>query len=335
MLPRRLGLTRYVNIDNQLYFYDRRGTGIYKFDKLKSEVSLVLGDKKNVYFKYSDVIQCGNKLVFAPYQAENILIYDLVDKITTEISLPEPGVANRIVKSGDKLFFIRQKNNYIEFDLSKNTYEIIYYNVEAKCSSYVDLCVLNDTVFFPVDREGAVLEVCLPSKKATLHTLNVDMLFGTIAYCDNTFWLTGSNDYIIAWNKEDNSIRKLCIPDGITVRNNIDWKGVFSSSVVIHDKLYFAPLKSDSIMRINPETFEAYAVMKIPKNNVCWCLSQWDADKIYFSLENNNGLEEKEFVIYAGGIVCCEDIMGIYDFDSATVNIETQWDTLRRFIEKI
>ncbi|MBR1702202.1 MAG: hypothetical protein IJ716_09645 [Lachnospiraceae bacterium] len=335
MLLQRLGLSAYTKYNNCLYFYERYGLGICKYDNENEMVTVIKDGGGHFFYKYSDVICCDEKLIFAPYQEENILIYDLVNSFVEQIPIGEKGYAIKIIKAGDKFYLIRQKDNYIEFDLDTKIIKTIFFEEKVKCASHSDVCVVDDRVFVPTSQKGSILEINLIKCKTALHSLNIDTAFTTIAYANMCFWLSGDNEQIIVWNPRENNIEKISMIDDISIRNKIGWRGVYSSSVLIDNDLFFAPLAADSILKINVNTKAQSVVMRVPESNISWCICKWDQDEVYISLENAEGLTEMDFVIGVDGKICRKDVIVIADENCSNIIRETQWDSLKYYIENI
>lgn len=330
----RFGVFSYIGIDNSLYYFERSGVGICKYDKKTKKTSVVFEDSNHSFFSYSSVTCVDGNLVFSPYLAKSILLFHLKDNKVETYPIGEEGLSVGVFKNGNSLYFIRQSDNIIKFDMDTKEACIIPIINEISVSTHSDFSVVQGSLFVPVNSKGLVMELKLDTKQSVIHNLETDDVFNTIAYANNCFWLTSDDECITAWNMNDNSIKRIDISSSIEKRENLSWNGLFSSSILMGNELFFAPLSADSLLKYNVCSGVYDSIFKIPSTNVCWCIEKWGNNELYFSLESEKYLPEMDFVIDLNGNIKGRNIMGVED-DSNLIILETNWDSLELLIEDL
>jgi hypothetical protein len=335
MIKQRIGFTNYTDFNGCLYFYERNGIGICKYDKNSKSVEVIWRDNNPVFYKYSDVIFYNDMLFFAPYQSEAILIYHINDSSVEEIPIDEKGLSIKIIPFDDKLIFIRQSDNYYELDLKTSIIEKIHLGDGINCTSHSDVCCVDGKLYLPTNIQGGVLEINPATKCCSLFSLSVQFHFNTIAYADNKFLMSGNKKCLIVWDKNKNTVNTIDVSDDIMLRNEINWNGLFSTSKGLDNKVFLSPLAADSFILVDINTKQIDIITKVPNYVMSWCLTDWDKDKFFISFENTSGNTQKDYIINSLGQIISEDIMSIENESYSNIRNETIWDGLKGFIENL
>ena len=307
-LKQVLGVFFFGKLDQCLFFCDRNGKGLFKYD-VEQRKMFRIREGNTQFFQYSDVACVDRSMVFAPYLSKQILIYDVISDTEKRIDLKSDGTINRIVEHNGKLIFVRNTESFLELDI--NTGELIEIPVpdEMRCNTHSDVCLLDGSIYYPSAQAGSFVGFSISSKEFRKYVVEeCNDVFWTIAYANDQFWLSGSDRVIISYDARDCSTDKTVLPDDVAVRDRIIWKNLFSSSVQIGGKLLLSPLFCDSLVAVSLLDGHAETIFKVVDDEVAWAINKWNDELAYLHLESAGGEPLKDYLIDESGAITDEDI---------------------------
>lgn len=254
-----------VNGDN-VWFYNIFFNAIFRVDlktkKIAAECYFDIADKDKQFMQYMAMAYYDNKLIIAPRNAGDIIIYDLSSKECTKIPIDLSGTENvfnlfsniRIYKDSAYIFPGRYKA-IVKLDLK--TYETEYIDDWYKSLGGVDnedsvtienVKVCGDNIcMMPCWQKNAVIEFNMDTKEHKIHTVPVVENDGLadIVFDGDNYWISMKlHSDVIKW-------------DGGTefsVIKNTEFSGGFKNILQNEEYIYCIPLCGDRLFKINKQT---------------------------------------------------------------------------------
>lgn len=214
-------------------------------------------------------------VIFVPYKAKNIHIYDIGKNEFYVIELNRGNYVNGYIgeKIDENIYLIPEMagGDIIEFDYGKKRAEVVIswkefeHSLETKIKSgvaFYRICAIDKSLFLPLCNTNFIFEICISTKKLFVHVLKSVNVWGCFKGQKDIWVLANKGNEIYSWNKEKNMIKKInCeILDPVNKRN-INW------IVDIGECVYALPawgkfiweVKNDQLVKL--ESFETRPIV--------------------------------------------------------------------------
>lgn len=338
-----------ANVGNKHIFKPLFPDGTYIMDEENHKIRAVPELNKPYSWHphiYSDCVAFEDKVLFVPDQdAEYISVLDTSKQKFQYIENSgrcryKKGIPykNQIYIFGDRL----DGGNTLAVDMENMAAEkIIWKGDETKPAIlFNNICLMDDKVYCPNHGSASIAVYHLPEKKAELVDLKRDdFLILTIAGHENIFWLSGIGDRpyetILIWNSEENAVVEEIKLQSVDKR--CPSKIRFSSSIIMDEYVYFAPLCYDRMIRINRENGFVESLFEIKDSEVCWSMCRLDEKRIYVSISDYETGAVRNCICSSDGSV--RENTPEYSISSVflpeEINMEQKNSTLEMFLEYV
>lgn len=276
----RPAMVNMVEEDGKIWAALLNRNGICEIDKAtrRARICKVFeGEPLIKDFLYSNVEKVGNYLVFSPWDAENIAIYDLKNISVTYLSLKNFEKNLKENRDGAKFWNIvrYQSNVYL---LGYSYPAIVRINTDVMAVEYITdwveaveesieqgdnsgyfgdgYVVVGDLALLPVGCTNAILELNMKTSTTKLRKLNVSMKgIGGIASADGEIiWLVGRGDKtnrVSCWNRRANAVKEIPLKE-----EDESAIAPFYAPICGASKVFLMPSTASCIYEINIETGE-------------------------------------------------------------------------------
>lgn len=332
------GVAASIKIKNDIYFHESYGNRIFRYS-LKSEKFTCVA-RSNLMsgcrLGYMGTAQYNSSIYFFPYYAKKICIYDVQQNSLTYRECQYRYIT-KAVSYGEKIFFWANEQNIVAYyDIEQDTLGEIELPdgmlVNAGCGGGIEN---NGKLYIPAKEKGMI--ACVDIQALSVQMLAIadtEMIFETIDFDGESFWLSGTEKKIIKWNLlkdekeiyylEDLEDREIAMP----------WASYFYTSKIFDGFVYFAPLKAKQLIRLHVQSGKKESVLEMRENEITMLMEVWK-DRLYFSCKNiYDGIALMDCLIDKNGCVIKEKILyGEQDYNY--VMQEHNEESLRNFIRQI
>lgn len=289
-IKRLMGVFNYADVNDKRYFYARKDYGICVYDKKTQQLDCLPREKEERELaSYSDVMHYKNSLFFAPYFSKKILKYDLSSQSKEYVSFDHDLRSNKVLVIKDKLYFFSNAlPEVVEYDpLTGNSSKIDLPQIITMCAQTYDS---STRVYACTGEEDVVLEIDVENgsmKRIPLKPFHCK--YATICYDGSSFWLSGSSNFLVKWNPNDDFCEQIILPEQVTLREQKNGTGdYFSSAVVLGKSVFFAPRECVSVVRVDLETNAPDEIFRIEKDLKTVNIQLWDGNSVFICAEDSN-----------------------------------------------
>lgn len=189
--------------DKCIWYSDGEMNALYRYSRDNKNLEIVNSFPSNEiksFRLYAAAVDLGDRIVFSPYHAENIAIYDKKKNEFETINLP-----SRIVRH-IPFDIIQKYNRYIcmiasgvdslILRLDIDTKEIVIhkykkYDTDAEYSYLCrDSVIVGDSVFIGMRNHAIIVEYVITQGKVIYHKISGSEGIGTLAYHNGFFWVS-------------------------------------------------------------------------------------------------------------------------------------------------
>lgn len=325
----KLGLWMDFLIDDEdkLWFIDGQNTGIFFVDKKSGNVKFVSklpGGYDDTIRAYNGGIKYKNKLVFCPFHARTVLVYQIDEEKSEEILL-DPSVAGKVQFANtmvvdNYLIMIGSYREHIlvKFNLEDYSYKVFNYEkyLGKDNTLYRDMVCVDGEIFAVSKKDGIILSFDV--KKETFAAINksISTGFGTIAYDGKNIWLSGEKGVYKISNIYDDDAEQIYYPDSLGMYAVADkqkkyvigfdkqiskWGQPFFKSFVRKNKLWLIPAEMNEALIIDINSGLAQGISLSQLNIVDLEASNVSLLEYLCAIQTKDGLfvySTKERVIY-------------------------------------
>lgn len=273
-----------VNVKNEIWFSAINTNGLYKMNEITKKIQFVcFFPDANIegIFLHSKVFHYKDKLIFVPFQAKSISIFDLKTKEMVSIKIPDD-----LSYTDYSLFYTAIQDKNIIYMIPCRCEQMIKFNVQNNEIELIDV-ILNDKNHkwnreFPFVVKGAykrnnfiyfgsyisnfIEKFDLESGQVVYYDISTDI--GGISHMvcvDHVFWLIGNNGKVSQWNEEQGLINTISIEKEYT-------KGQAFFDVFLYENIIFLTGgMSQKIYMLNIYTGDVVSVCignKIPEKEL-------------------------------------------------------------------
>ena len=362
-----LGAGGYVELDGKLYFAAINMAGFFQYNKSTGELACLplkgSGLKEAQQIGYAGVCRFQDKIIFAPYHAHDILIYDVQNpkksgKMDLDLLLPESGQLYRefihaVAYSNLVYFFGWDHSEIICLNMDTETVCVVDTWKEAIAAHIgshefigihtSDLCILEGSVWAPLNESGCVLEFNLQTNEADVHRAYAsNMRYATICFDGSDFWMSGNQKKIVRWKKGSAKTKTIEVfPKGFQ-KDSKGGEDYFYMSFYKAGFVYFFPWFANMALRVDVQSEEVEIFYQWDGLVMCDMVQEWEDDAFYLEWYDYLDLEEKRstmvidldgkirekniFSMESSAVAWPEDDDGIYNEDAIL--------TLENFLDK-
>lgn len=303
------------------------------------------------YFTTSCV--AGEKIYYFSYYGNKFCVFDTNNKklkyVKTDIELngKRIGECSSCVFYKDSIYVLCGPNSIplIKIDvLSDCTYAcsdwisegIKRYGCIVYSNTFCNPCIVDNNIWIPTNVPDVIIKYNMDENiYEFVELLKYNNVYNLIVFDGKNFWLSGNSTIIVKMNYSDvNSIERLEISDKILIRESILRKYTFYTGYIIGDYIYYLPLQSNYLLRVEMSTGNIELIKKINEDNYCFLSTELICDgkiSVCMQIQNDN---DKTTSLN----MCHESDFWDFEFDesdmvySNAINIEQNLSTI--FIEK-
>lgn len=225
-------------------------------------------------------LKCGREIFCIPGIGQSIWIYNLDDKLFTEINIDKPKglqLASQFWIRGDEILIVPSNwDKIIEISISqkviKNYYTVCEEDTVRKS------VMAGDSIYMVSSGDSRIYQFDLTTKETKAYILpDVKKKLSTICFDGEKFWLSGYQKEIYIWDKVNDKVVTVDIfpanfemndlKDTADIKANCAVNGVklpvFKYSIAVGQYIWFLPIRADKIIYADKETavlsvFEIY-----------------------------------------------------------------------------
>lgn len=264
-----------IIVNNKLYAVGESIDGIFELN-LKEEKLNKLNSYKNVYdsIRFKRCLSYGVKIIFIPYSAGYILLYDTSNQEFKEINLPIYNKKKTEKMESEKFLSAVIRNGYLFLfpwrypaivKMNLETYEIVFIdNWKDEFSNYItnkNLTFFREDILIDGEYANMITWNSPIVLRFNMDTLTYEILkfdgfkygFSTICKVDETVYLTDSKGYFY---KTSVSFKNNEIDEQINFFDGT----IYRKSYLYENKLIMLPTKTNKIMLIDLEKGDTHKI---------------------------------------------------------------------------
>ena len=282
------------NINETLYFKSYNSPGTFMLRK-GWDSPQVIQEMNKPYtwheYMYSDCVKYENMLVFVPYvNAEFISILDTQSLKFSYVKNIGGYRYKKAIVYEDGVYMFSEpldggKRMILDMN-SMNVRNIIWKGEDVEPAITIDNgCRINNKVYWPNFGFGTICIFDFENKSTDKVKIdNVDLPILTVAFDGEYFWLSGIGDEVLIWDEKENNIVEVIQLEKLD--RECLWDMRFSSCKILGEYVYFSPVYSKKMIRINRKTKMIEELFEIGNNEVCWNICEIGNGRIYVDVTN-------------------------------------------------
>lgn len=335
-----LGMGSYVDIEEKLYFAANNVPAFFQYDKVSEQMELlpIKERKRGGNMKYLSTCRFHDKIVFLPYNASEVVIYDCRDRKTKRNYLKD-----ECPESKQLYKHYLQAVSYSDFIycIGWSDAELLCIDMRTEKVSVVDtwksaiaadlgskafvgmhaygVYAADGILWGPIDAKNRILELNLQTKEATVHKVEAaDMKFSTICFDGSDFWLTGDKQIIVKWNRDTKKAEVIDrFPEGFVKSSKLE-ADFFCRSYYEAGYLYLFPLYANMALKVNIQTYQAEIFCQWDVPVSCDTMQKWDRETFYVECYREGSVKlDYSMIIGLDGIIRDTDI---FEIDTEQIN---------------
>lgn len=333
-----IGAMSTVIIGNDIYFHESYGNRICRYSLENQELSYIAHSDFMPGYRlgYMGTARCGDRIYFFPYYAKKICIYNTQNDSLTYRDCKYQYITKAINCGGIIYYWANEQDWIAYFDTNKETAGEIKLpdgmRTNAGCGGGMEV---NGRLYIPAKEKGTVFCVDISTLSSQLLVIaDEEMMFETIDFDGENFWLSGTEKKIIKWNVANNEKTSYVFDDLEDRKMDMSWDSYFFMSRIFDGYIYFSPLKAKQLIRIHIQSGKVKPVLDMGENEITMLLEVWN-DVLYFSCKNiGDGMALMDCLLDKNGRVVREKILfGEQDYNY--VMQEHNGKSLGNFIRQI
>lgn len=259
----------YVTVDNRIWFSNSIINGLFSAEEEGGQAELVKIFPEEGLFQcrlYTEVYAYNYKLIFIPYSAKNISIYNILDdsfiQIEPPISKQERKYSSFVtVQNANKIFLFNDyMQNMAVLNVNDYTIKIRPIPMREKISSFLEMpirCVIDDCAYMAL--ENLMVTLQMSSDQVFVRKIcESGVQFACVRYNKNAFWIMDRENQL--YNYQDGSRRadrKLKLLQENWNKPIAMVKDIFFSG----DSIWFVLHKQNYLIRLNISTMEKEKIL--------------------------------------------------------------------------
>lgn len=264
---------------------------------------------------------CNGKIYIAPYEADNICVYDIERKEFKRILLEAS--CNNLGKKHYQVCFSYQEKIYLLgssgsamlcLDIYKNKLEEITewivefkrkFGYDAGVKTHRNVCIAKKCFWVALEGDNVLLQYNMETKEFRFWKVgNQRIQYVTVSFDGTYFWLTGDKGFIVRWDKRNKEVKEFKhFPKGFEYGNKtIEWKELFGFGHLWDNELYFMPLNCNMVVRLNTISGEMKCVKNVDEDCACFMAVEISDEELYIEEDDiNNLLQINSYIIKKSG----------------------------------
>lgn len=297
----KFACTSIFNDDNDnLWFTEGQFNGLFKMDKKTGEIECIgsFPDENNINHLFMRFVRNGKKIYFAPFNAENIAIFDIENQTFLNISFnsdkplrtdlfPEADFVD-IVSYKNSVYYIPYFSEFI-MELDTITNEIRYYSdwIEPLDQLLIDgnlpfsykACQVNEKIMIASCNANAVIEFNMETKKSNVYEVGKENYRYTgICFDGENYWLSPlCNTSIVKWHPEKGIINEFI--ENYCNGDNEEW--LYFPPIYSENFVWLIPMLAKSAFKINVKTDEISIAEEFDARDY-----DYDTGQLYWYVQN-------------------------------------------------
>ncbi len=320
-----------IRYEDRLYLLTRDSQCLFEYSFISEKMRLcgIVGREYGQVFITATL--CKNKIYFAPYTADCICIYDILNEKFKYIDLPQTrrDMENReynvCFSFRNKVYCLGNRGSAIlcidaECDEVEEITEWIYdfkeqngYITRTFC--YRNVCVADECFWVPLEGDNILMQYNMLTGEHCFWNIGKRKIrYATVSFDGNYFWLSGNEDFLVRWDKEKNEIKEYDkFPMGFKAKyKDIGWKDLFSCGYIWKDSIYFTPLNANMAVRLDLITEDMEEIIKIDDKNICFNIQEINDRELYIEEIDETLLHYQSYIVNTNGKYSVKS----FDFES-------------------
>ena len=310
-----LSIADMVRYHDKLFILTRDTCSLFEYDLTAKKMKwcgLIKRQREQVFICMA---VCEGKVYIAPYEADYISVYDIETETFDTISLKQLSGKRKNkyyhwgFSYGKKVFFLGTlQSTMLSVDVQDGTvYEVTDWMEEWKqmtgeetaVRTHTDKCVVEDCFWVALDGSNVLLQYNMTTGEYRFWPVGDSQFqYVTVNYDGRYFWLSGDRKAIVRWEKETGEVREIAdFPAGFEAYNE---KGeeMFYCCYPWKDALYFAPLRTNMLVRLELKTEKMECVLLKSDSRFSGCeLTEIDAGRLYMEVMDDRGNRRDSYAI--------------------------------------
>lgn len=306
-------------IDNEIWFAADNINGLFKRNLITGEVELLgmfPGEKLDGKFLYSCIDRYQDELIFTPFQAKNICVYNMKERKFHVLQLS----ASKKGENYSKFYTSVQEDNMI-YMLPCRFEAVIRYNVQEREIKVYDsifkhlgkftkyfghpyafkgACKVGTKIYIASYSTNVIEEFDIVTEKATFFMVpECDLGITHLLYEEGKFWIIGCNGNLIIWDRK--KFETIRIDDGggkfydvKYIKGKIYLTGIYSKKIyvydIVHRRVNYILLEVMHEKRFSDFYGDSCSLIKM-SDNCFGTFNLWDGK---FHIYNLSDLKEEE-----------------------------------------
>lgn len=311
-VPQNLLFYDAIEIKGEIWFSAINVDGLFKMNFLTKQVQLVCCFNEKLNYLHSKIFYHQGKLIFVPYQAKNIAVYDIDNKKMCTIQIPDCAVKyshfTMALQEENIIYMVPCRyDRMIKFDVLN--YKVESFNVIRDNKIYKwsvespfvmkGACKVNHFIYLGCYSSDFIEKYDLKSGKIDYYNIPFEMKgVSHLLYGGDALWIIGNNGRICKWSEtqgiqqiidiEDAGKKVQAFYDAVLFENKIFLSGTISQNIYIVD------IKTNNVRvagvgkKVDKKYFEAFwanytSLCKLNNKVVVMCAldgSMYEVDSI-------------------------------------------------------
>lgn len=325
-----------VPLNNMLFYWAKNINGLFSLNLSNGECKCHLQDdeeRKSELLRYSTCIMVDERIIFAPYRSSRILMFDPKSEKYCYYPLNQPGEFSYLMEWRGWMYFWGT-SGILRMGIKDGLFEKLD---EFSDKNFVgNICLVDDCAYACAKEIGGIVEFDLNSNKAGIITiLNNKQLFSVIFYADGLFLLGGNDGKIYKWRKGWLEIEEIPMEDEVRLNEDSEYSECYGGIKKIGDYVYFSPLRTESLIRVNLKDFHAETAFMINEDEIYGGFFDIDEERSGLIIEERGSYyrTSRELTISVNGDITEESVLFFVEGEEYVPGMyENDIDTLQQFI---
>lgn len=258
-----------INSNNTLYFWAMNVNGLFAIGLLDGRCECLFQDDEkgnDSFLRYASCLKSGEWIIFAPYRSSRILMFNLRTKEYNQRSIGDQGEFSYLVEWNEWVYFWGG-SRIIRMSKDRSIFEEIHSFSEKE---YVgNICHVGNYVYVSSKEDNEILEYNLNDLSvASVHVEVEKASFCAMCYADGLFWIGCNDKRIIKWRKSNDKAETIALPHKQSIIDKGRYHECYSAAKEIGDYIYFSPLRSSALIRVNKKSSSAEIAFEISDNEI-------------------------------------------------------------------
>lgn len=165
---------------------------------------------------------------------------------------------------------------------------------------YRNPCIVGNDLWLAIDEPDTLLQYNMDTDQYKFWKIgDQGTIYNTVNFDGKYFWLTGDVSAIIKWNPEIGELQNIDrFPELYSTKKETEWTGNFWNGIYDNGYIYYAPLNSNMLIRVDVHTGKPESILQVGNENVCFVFSKINTEEIYMEIKSlKSGSKENAFLL--------------------------------------